>query len=201
MGWPWRSRKKKQKDTKTAPGPHPIQTERLVLRAFDITDAMDVYAYAKSPKVGPMAGWLPHESLEESQAAVRRYMTRGDIWAMVEKKSGRVVGAISLQKDLRREHDNAMMLGYSLGEDWWGRGYATEAGAAMLSHAFETLGCSIVTAYHFPDNPRSERVLKKLGFAYEGTLRMAAELPGAGLCSELCYSMVEPEFRKKQEGK
>ena len=44
-----------------------METERLILRPWELSDAEDLYAYASTPKVGPMAGWKPHESVEESR--------------------------------------------------------------------------------------------------------------------------------------
>ena len=44
-----------------------LETERTILRPFTLNDAADVYAYCKDPRVGPIAGWKPHESEEESR--------------------------------------------------------------------------------------------------------------------------------------
>lgn len=63
------------------------------------------------------------------------------------------------------------MLGYWLTPSAWGRGYATEAGRAVLNIAV-TLGVGRVTAGHFVDNPASGAVLRRLGFAATGTRRM-----------------------------
>ena len=49
-----------------------LRTERLVLRTFDPNDAVDVYAYAQSEKVGPMAGWAPHKCLDDSRRVIKK---------------------------------------------------------------------------------------------------------------------------------
>ncbi|HPR79011.1 MAG TPA: GNAT family N-acetyltransferase [Candidatus Limiplasma sp.] len=77
----------------------PLQTERLVMRMFQPGDAMDVFDYARSPIVGAMAGWAPHKTLLESQQVVRRFISRGDVWAIVEKRTGHVIGSIGLHTD------------------------------------------------------------------------------------------------------
>lgn len=174
-----------------------LQTERLVLRAFDLNDTVDVFAYAHNPLVGPMAGWSPHRSLEESRQVVQHFIDRGDAWAVVEKKTGRVIGSIGLHVDGKREVENARMLGYALGEAHWGQGYATEAAVAVLRYAFEELCCPVVSAYHFPKNAKSKHVIKKLGFYPEGTLRLATTLPDGTLVDDVCYSMTREEYNAR----
>ena len=48
-----------------------LETPRLLLRPFRDEDAEDVYHYARDPRVGPIAGWPPHKSLEESREVIR----------------------------------------------------------------------------------------------------------------------------------
>ena len=177
-----------------AEGFPPLQTERLVLRMFEMSDAVDVFDYAQSPLVGPMAGWAPHHSIEESRQVVQHFIRHGDVWAIVEKHTGRVIGSIGLHADAKRAVDNARMLGYALGERFWGQGYATEAGLAVLRFAFETLGCPVISVYHFPGNARSRRVIRKLGFVAEGTLRRATTLPDGSVVDDVCYSILREEF-------
>lgn len=171
-----------------------LQTERLVLRPFRLGDALDVFDYAQSAIVGPMAGWPPHKDIEESRQVVRRFIRQGDEWAIVEKKCGRVIGSIGLHPDPRRTVRGARALGYALGEKFWGRGYATEAASAALRYAFERLGAPVVSACHDPKNAKSKRVLKKLGFTPEGTLRVAATLPDGRLTDKVCYSLTRQEY-------
>ena len=119
----WFGRKKKAEETVLPM----LSTERLVLRCFDPSDAVDVYAYAQSPKVGPMAGWQPHQSLEDSRKVVQMFIEDGDVWAVVDKSSGHVIGSVGLHRDGARRVEESRNLGYVLGENYWGQGYATEA--------------------------------------------------------------------------
>lgn len=172
-----------------------LQTERLVLRAFDPSDAVDVYSYAQNPKVGMMAGWSPHQSIEETRALIQAFIERGDTWAVVEKKSGCVIGTVTLRADVRRRVDNAREIGYALGESYWGQGYAPEACREVMRYAFDELHCPILSAAHFPANLSSRRVIKKLGFSYEGTLRVTFTMPDGALMDQAVYSMTESEYR------
>ena len=48
-----------------------METERLILRRWEDSDAEDLFKYASDPDVGPIAGWPPHQSIEESHSGVR----------------------------------------------------------------------------------------------------------------------------------
>lgn len=77
----------------------------------------------------------------------------------------RVVGACGLERD-----EDEVELGYWIGRDYWGRGFATEAAGALLGLA-RTLGYRRIVASHFVDNPASRGVLRKVGFRPTGTVR------------------------------
>lgn len=171
-----------------------LRTDRLVLRSFDPNDAVDVFAYAQSENVGPMAGWAPHKTLEDSRRVVDMFIREGDVWAVVEKKSGRVIGTVGLHRRGRRSVEGARELGYVLGEKYWGQGYATEACGAVLGYAFHEMNCPVVSVAHFPFNQKSKRVIRKLGFTYEGTLRRAVTLPDGSYADELVYSLLKEEY-------
>ena len=65
--------------------PKPLKTNRLLLRAFTPSDAPALYAYASDPRVGPMAGWKPHESVEESARMIEHFIRTDEVWAIVEQ--------------------------------------------------------------------------------------------------------------------
>jgi RimJ/RimL family protein N-acetyltransferase len=76
----------------------------------------------------------------------------------------RLIGGIGIHRDA----DGGHLLGYWLTPSAWGRGYATEAGEAVVAMARHALGYKRLTAWHFADNPASGRVLNKLGFQPTG---------------------------------
>ena len=193
----WFGRKKKAEETVLPM----LSTERLVLRCFDPSDAVDVYAYAQSPKVGPMAGWQPHQSLEDSRKVVQMFIEDGDVWAVVDKSSGHVIGSVGLHRDGARRVEESRNLGYVLGENYWGQGYATEACREVLRYAFEDIGCEVVSVSHFPFNQKSRRVIKKLGFTMEGTLRHAVRLPDDTVADVVTYSLLKTEYSAQKKGK
>jgi RimJ/RimL family protein N-acetyltransferase len=84
-------------------------------------------------------------------------------------------------------------LGYAIGADHWGRGYATDAARALLRFAFDSLDRHRVTAAIGPENEASIAVVKRIGFTYEGQLRDHVFTNGAWRDSRL-YSLLEDEL-------
>lgn len=88
------------------------------------------------------------------------------VWVLSDVQTGALVGRAGLQHTDVQGVDE-VELQYALLPGSWGRGLATEAGAAVLGIAFSSLMLSNVVAYTLPNNVRSRRVMEKLGFAYE----------------------------------
>ncbi|WP_205737067.1 GNAT family N-acetyltransferase [Acetobacterium paludosum] len=140
-----------------------ISTSKLVLRPLTMDDTNDVYSYSKSKNVGPQAGWKPHENIKETEEIMKMiFVEQENIWGIVQDK--RIIGSIGLIEDPHRENDQARMLGYALGEDYWGQGIMTEAAREVIAYGFNTLGLSLISVVHYPSNLGSQRVIEKCGF-------------------------------------
>jgi ribosomal-protein-alanine N-acetyltransferase len=88
-------------------------------------------------------------------------------------------GELAARGGLSRAHvggRDEVEVGWAVMPELWGRGYATELGAAAIDVAFATLGLTDVVAYTLPDNVPSRRVMEKLGFSYEREV-VHADLP------------------------
>ncbi len=144
-----------------------LETERLILREFRESDAEDVYEYARDPEVGPNAGWKPHESLDESRDVVKNFIQSGEVWAIEDKATHKVIGSIGLHKREREGYTFDRELGYALSRAYWGRGLMTEAASAIVDYAFAH-GVKTLLVAHFDFNDRSRRVIEKLGFGKVG---------------------------------
>lgn len=147
-----------------------LTTERLILRPWVEADAEELFSYAKDPRVGPMAGWPPHTSVENSRQIIRDILAVPETYAIVLKETGLPVGSIGLHfhTDLAAGDDECE-LGYWLGVPYWGRGLVPEAAREMLRRAFLDLGLSRVWCGYYDGNERSRRVQEKLGFRYQRT--------------------------------
>ena len=60
-----------------------LETERLILRSWEEADAEECYKYAKDPRVGPIAGWPVHTSVENSRRIIRDVLTAPETYALV----------------------------------------------------------------------------------------------------------------------
>ena len=173
-----------------------IKTKRLILRSFMEEDINDFNEYGKSPNVGPKAGWKPHESKDESLKLLKEFIAKGEAWAVVEQKSMKVIGSVALHPDKKRENPDVRNLGYVLNENFWGKGYATEAASAALDYAFTVLKLDLVSINHFPFNLGSKRVIEKLGFMPEGIWRRAVKIYDGTVYDSTSYSMTKEEYLK-----
>ncbi|MEG0505462.1 MAG: GNAT family N-acetyltransferase, partial [Raoultibacter sp.] len=129
-----------------------IETDRLILRAFKESDASDVFDYSCNPRIGHDAGWPPHATIEDSLFFIREIASQGSVWAIVpketvtdEKSAGTVIGSIGLIADPARPYEDALMLGYAIGEAWWNRGFVTEASQCVIRFGFENLNLSLIS--------------------------------------------------------
>lgn len=151
-----------------------IASRRLRLRGFRGTDAEAVAALAGHRDVAATTLTIPHpypghEAESWIQSHHQAFVAGERIsLAITRRKDGQLVGAIALSLD--GEHRKAE-LGYWIGRGFWGRGYATEAAAAVLHYGFEVLELNRIYAHHMQENPASGRVLAKIGLEPEGILR------------------------------
>lgn len=171
----------------------PIETERLLLRPFRESDAEAFFECCQNPNIGNNAGWKPHRSLEESQEILRSvFISQPGIWAIILKEDGRLIGSVGIIPDPKRENPQARMLGYWLDESHWGKGYMTEAVQSVLDYGFNTLQLNLITANCYPHNERSQKVLKRHGFIYEGTLHQAELTYDGHLYDHQRYYLAKP---------
>lgn len=173
-----------------------LETERLILNEWTLSDAEDLYAYAKNPNVGPHAGWSPHKSVDESKEIITELFLPVGAWAIRLKESGRVVGSIGLEPDKYRPDANSREMGYSLAEDQWGKGIMTEAATAVLHFGFRELGLDQMGICTGELNKRSQRVIEKCGFRYEGTLRRNYKVYDGSIRDSMIFSMLRSEYEE-----
>ncbi len=149
-----------------------LETDRLVLRRWEESDAEVLFKLASNPEVGPPAGWPPHKTMEESLDVIRNVLSGPEAYAICLKPQGEPIGAIELKlsdkTDLAQNEDECE-LGYWLGRPFWGQGIMPEAAKEMLRHAFEDLGMTKVWCGYYDGNDKSRRVQEKCGLKYQWT--------------------------------
>jgi RimJ/RimL family protein N-acetyltransferase len=145
------------------------RTQRLTLRPAWIEDApalaraighYEVIANLSQPP------W-PY-TLGDAEEFLRKARGPEDLFCLIllhEGPATRLIGGIGLHRE-----ESGYEFGYWLTPDAWGRGYATEAGRAVLANARHSLRLGRLRARHFVDNPASGNVLRKLGFTPSGRI-------------------------------
>lgn len=174
-----------------------IETERLILRGWQLEDLDDLYEYAKNPNVGPMAGWKPHSSKEVSLNVLKSFIENDDMWAIVFKENGKVIGQLRIYPDENRGKYNAKYISFALSADYWGKGYMTEAVKRVVKYAFEEMNIDLLSVFHYPHNIRSKRVIEKCGFQYEMTIKQASKRYDGQIFDNVCYSILKSEYCSK----
>ena len=148
-----------------------IETERLILRPWQESDAETLYKYASDPDIGPPAGWPPHTSVENSRDIIRTVFSAPETYAVC-LTDGTPIGSIGLKlkgsTDMTDREDECE-LGYWIGKPFWGKGMIPEASRALLRYAFENLAMRAVWCGYYEGNEKSKRVQEKLGFVYQYT--------------------------------
>jgi ribosomal-protein-alanine N-acetyltransferase len=155
--------------------PPTITTERLTLRAFADADAEALFAHARNPNVTRFTLWNAHTCIDDTLVFIHDYaMLRyregmPEPYAITVKPDPRPVG--SLGCFWAAQIHKTMELGYWIAEPYWGKGYVVEACRAVLAAAFAEHQPERMQARVIDGNDASARVLAKLGFHEEGTLR------------------------------
>lgn len=175
-------------------GTKKLETSRLILRQFLVSDAPAMYRnWAADPEVSKFLTWPPHESPEATAQLLKTWVDNYSDreyyqWAIVLKENGpEPIGSISafnLDNGIRKAE-----IGYCIGQSWRHRGIMTEALAEVIRFLIEEVGIQRIEARHDPANPHSGAVMKKCGMAYEGTLRRC-ERNNQGIVDVCVYSIL-----------
>ncbi|MEP6765084.1 MAG: GNAT family N-acetyltransferase [Gemmatimonadaceae bacterium] len=189
-----------------------LRTNRLILRAPEYRDVEQMHLLAGDKRVAEMTLTIPHpypEGLAEQWVRERhaqRDEGTGVTFAIALPREGErhqsapdeFIGAVGLS--LVPTHRRAE-LGYWVGVPYWGRGYVTEACAALVEWAFRELRLNRIEARHYTHNPASGRVMQKIGMQFEGVQRRYNQRQGVFRDLALYASLSEPtmEIRANNE--
>jgi RimJ/RimL family protein N-acetyltransferase len=175
-----------------------LRTARLRLRPFSDADADALFALHSNAHVlryWDAPPWSEPARAERFIETCRRLADEGSgVRPAIDRASaGAFIGWCSLTR-WNPEHRSAT-LGYCLDDAAWGHGYATEAVGALLQWAFDTLDLNRVQAETDTRNAASARVLEKLGFVREGTLREDCIVNG-DVSDTWVFGLLERDWRR-----
>jgi RimJ/RimL family protein N-acetyltransferase len=149
-----------------------LETDRLVLRPLasgDLDSLAELHAQESFWWFPSRRGWSRGESQAFLERTVERYADPGmAVSAVVIRATGRLAGWAGLSvPTFLPEILPAVELGWRLGEQYRGCGYATEAGEAWVRYGFEQLDLDRIVSIHEPDNVASGAVAQRLGFVLD----------------------------------
>jgi RimJ/RimL family protein N-acetyltransferase len=168
-------RKESARDMITASGTSgtALETARLRLEPFALAHAGALSLMDSDPIVMRFIGDGSTKPLEETIAAIKRVQVRWERlgyswWTIFEKSSGTAVGTACLQH-LENIDEKPLEIGWRLRPASQGKGYATEAGRAIIEFGFGKIGANSLLAVANPENVRSRKVMERLGMTFRGT--------------------------------
>ncbi len=145
-----------------------LTTERLLLRAPKMADAVQLSKLADNIKVAAMMTGMPHPyTMDDAETFIIRVAEpdrTGCTYVLTQEQTGAVLGCAGLSTD----RDNRLLLSFWLGEPHWGHGYATEAAHALVDLAFEAFKAERLHTRCRVSNQASRRVIEKCGFQFTG---------------------------------
>ena len=148
-----------------------LETDRLILRTWELKDLDDFFEYASVEGVGEKAGWEHHKSKDKSLEILKMFIEEKKVFAIVLKENRKVIGSIGIEElseELDKDLDNLLgrELGYVLNKDYWNKGIMKEAVSKVVDYCFNTLKLNFLMASYFNHNIASKRVLENLNFKF-----------------------------------
>jgi RimJ/RimL family protein N-acetyltransferase len=151
-----------------------LVSERLILDQINPADIPEIVSYAGNIKIVETTRTMPHPYFEEDAIAWMNSANQGFkaknnyILAIRLKETLKLIGGIGLTLDVE---NNRAELGYWLAEEFWNKGFTTEAVQAILKFGFEQLKLNKVSAVYLTTNQASGKVMQKNGMVKEGEFK------------------------------
>lgn len=177
-----------------------LSTERLILRKFTIGDVQNVHKnWANDNNIVKYLFEPVCNTLDETSSIISEYVESYNNkdyynWAIALKDTDECIGRISFF--LVKDSFDLAEIEYCMGKSFHNKGYMTEANKAVLEFGFNKLGLNRIQISHADGNISSERVIKKLGFKKEGTLRKYFKINDKYV-DRIYYSMLNSEYNQK----
>lgn len=169
-----------------------LETERLLLRAWQKSDAEKYFQINQDAKVMEFLLPVKWEQVPKFIEDMNIRLQEHDytFWAVEEKSSGELMGFCGFQEVLwEAPFTPAIEIGWRLGSQYWGKGYATEAAKACIKYAFETLKWKKIVSFTVPKNIRSQRVMEKIGMHFCGEFDHLGIAPENPLRKHIWYEI------------
>lgn len=166
-----------------------IETERLFLREFLISDAEQLYLLNKDPEVIQFTGDSAFRNVAEAKSFLENYEQYRKFgfgrWAVIDKYSGDFLGWCGLRYDAAVDETD---IGFRFFKRYWNKGYATESARAAINMGFDKFRLQTLVGRAMKENTASIKVLEKLGMSFEKEFDFYRG--HAGLCYRIDKNLV-----------
>ena len=182
-------------------GTKELETKRLILRKLKIDDYKEAYKnWCSSDNVCRFTLWDKHKNDNVTKELFTMWKKEYESpdtfrWIVELKDTHELIGTIDVasKKYIRF---GTVELGYCYGENYWHKGYATEALKRVIKFLFDEVEFETLMAEHLDRNPNSGKVMKKAGMSYEGRLRSRV-VDRDGIRNDVhSYSITKEEYLK-----
>ncbi len=173
-----------------------LETGRLLLRRLVSSDVKDLFEVASEPEVTRYITWETHRNLDDTRRfiqVVHDWYERQEVlyWGVVRKSDLKLIGTCGIFEWVVR--DARAELSYTLGQPYWGQGYATEIAGALIRFGFEVLQLNRLEGRCLRENVSSAHVMEKARLSLDGILRQQLYLKGAYRDLKV-YSLLRQEW-------
>ncbi len=178
-----------------------LETDRLVLRKLELTDAPDVKIIRSDERIMIYMDSERHKTIQFSENFISKNLKMykektGIFWAIIEKSTGTFIGDFAFFKI---DHKNSRTeIGYTLKPEFWKKGFMKEAMLTIFNFGFEDLNLHSLEANINPGNNNSRAILTKMGFQKEAYFRENYYYNGDYLDSEI-YSLLKSEYQTDEK--
>ncbi|WP_313641057.1 GNAT family protein [Paenibacillus sp.] len=158
-----------------------LHTERLHLRKMKVSDSPSLFKIWSDPEVTKFMNINCFTDENQAKDMIKlldefSQDNKAIRFSIIEMDSNEIIGSCGFNF---LDYENAKAeIGYDIAKAFWGRGYASEAICALLDYAFSSLKLNRIEAKVEPENVKSVKVLQKLNFTFEGTLRQSERVDG-----------------------
>lgn len=174
-------------------GTQTIETPRLILRRFELSDAQAMFDnWVSDSEVTTYLTWPAHADVTVTEGVLGQWAAQYGQdncyrWAITLKENGpEPIG--SIDACAWRGDGDVPEIGYCIGKRWWHQGIMSEALGAVIGFLFDRVGVERIEARHDVNNPHSGGVMRKCGMTFEG-VREKAHRNNQGVIDTACYSI------------
>lgn len=178
-------------------GTKAINTDRLLLRKFELNDSYDMFKnWTSDSEVRKFLSWETHSSVEVTKELLENWVNGykdNNIynWAIELKEIGEVIGNIIVKLD---EKNYSCEIGYCISRTYWGKSIASESLKAVINYLFSEVGFNRIVTKHDTNNVASGKVMIKSGMNYEGTLRQVEIRDNKDFYDLSIYSILKDDW-------